>query len=663
MLSVPIRLKVGGALATPLLALFAVTTLEVRGAAQQVDEVREQTDLAKAAIGPSGAITRLQDEREWSTIELVGGQQSSPVGPSSYTELRAGTDRAVADLRQEIEEKGEAVASAFQPAFGALDALTAVRADIDESTTPRTPQTNLAFSQEVFERYSGIITSFFDATTRVSLAVDDTELRSGTRLADGAARQIDTMAVLILNLYVTGITPDGVDQPAEIAKLSQLRSAFDRNARQLRTVGGPLAALAADHYPAALTDQLIAVVDQAIATTVVDPFALSTAIDEATHGDYTEYQEAVAEAIVQRAGELNAAARSRQRWFGVLSAVVLVLATAIALAVSRSITRPLRSLTRQATDVARRRLPDAVAAVLATAPGDNVAKPDMPPVRVDSNDEVSDLGATLDRVQHVALDLAVEQVTLRRTLADTFINLGRRNQNLLGRQLDFITQLEGRETDPEVLANLFNLDHLATRMRRNAESLLVLAGAEPSRQWAAPVALNDIVRAALGEVEDYRRVSLRDVDPVTVLGFAAADLTHLLAELIENALVFSQRDRAVEIRGRRDAGREWDIGDGEEYILAIIDRGRGMPSGEVATANRRLAGVERFTVAPSKYLGHYVAGQLARRHGITIQLESSPWIGTTATILLPPRVLTAPLERSGEGQVLTSVQWGRPRHT
>jgi signal transduction histidine kinase len=571
------------------------------------------------------------------------GSRTSAGGPPSTSSAAnrhpAATDRALTDLRAEIDEKGHAVATAFEPAFATLDALETARTDVDQSTTPHTPWTNLVFSQEIFERYSGIITSFFDATTRVSMAVDDPELRAGTRLADTVARQSDTMAVLIVNLYVTGFTPGGVDQPPEIAKLSQLKLAFDRNARELRTARGPYAALAADHYPAALTDGLAAVVDQANATSVVDGSALSAAIDQPANGDYAEYQEALADAIVRRAGELNAAAQSRQRWFMVLSAIVLVLATAVAVAMSWSITRPLRSLTRQAKDIAQRRLPEAVAAVLATPPGENVERPEVPPVHVDSHDEVSDLVETLDRVQHVALDLAVEQVTLRRTLADTFVNLGRRNQNLLGRQLDFITELEGRETDPDVLANLFSLDHLATRMRRNAESLLVLAGAEPSRRWAAPVPLSDVVRAALGEVEDYRRVSLRGIEPVTVLGFAAGDLTHLLAELVENALVFSQRDRPVEIHGIH--GRH-----GAEYVLAVVDGGRGMPAGEVATANRRLAGVERFTVAPSKYLGHYVAGQLARRHGIAIQLESSPWTGTTATISLPGKLLTTTVEAS-----------------
>jgi len=221
---------------------------------------------------------------------------------------------------------------------------------------------------------------------------------------------------------------------------------------------------------------------------------------------------------------------------------------------------------------------------------------------------------------------------LRRNIADSFVNLGRRNQNLLGRQLDFITELETNETDADTLANLFRLDHLATRMRRNAESLLVLAGIDPPRQWAAPVRLTDVIRAALGEVEDYQRVTVRGVEPATILGSAAADLAHLLAELIENALVFSPPDQTVDIRGRNRP---------DGYTLAIIDSGLGMPPADVAAANRRLAGAESFTIAPSKYLGHYVAGNLAARHDIQVHLDNSPGNGITATIEIPHTLLTA----------------------
>src|SRR5690606_38253077 len=308
-----------------------------------------------------------------------------------------------------------------------------------------------------------------------------------------------------------------------------------------------------------------------------------------------------------------------------------VVAALAAWLVSRSITRPLRALTRQAKEMAERRLPEAVSDILETPLGEDVVVPSVEPISVATRDEVADVADALNTVQDSALDLAVEQAVLRRNIAASFVNLGRRDQNLLGRQLDFITELEANETDPDTLANLFRLDHLATRMRRNAESLLVLAGVEPPRKWAAPVRLTDVIRAALGEVEDYQRVTVRGLEPATVQWSDAADLAHLLAELIENALVFSPPDPAVDIRGRNrpDGG----------YTLAIIDSGLGMAPEDIAAANRRLAGAESFTIAPSKYLGHYVAGNLAARHNIRVHLDNSPGNGITTTVDLPPTLL------------------------
>ena len=349
-----------------------------------------------------------------------------------------------------------------------------------------------------------------------------------------------------------------------------------------------------------------------------------------------------------------------------LAALALGVAILVTWLVSRSITRPLRSLTRQATAMADHRLPEAVLDILDTPLGEDVEVPEVDPVAVHTRDEVSDVADALNTVQDTALDLAVEQAVLRRNIADSFVNLGRRNQNLLGRQLDFITELETNETNPDTLSNLFRLDHLATRMRRNAESLLVLAGVEPPRKWAAPVRLTDVIRAALGEVEDYQRVTVRGVEPATIVGAAAADLAHLLAELIENALVFSPPDQTVDIRGRsRRPERPWErkacpdgrgrgrhvprVGGADQvsgYTLAVIDSGLGMPPADIEAANRRLAGAESFTIAPSKYLGHYVAGNLAARHGIGVRLDASPGNGITATVNIPPAL---PHHRTGRG--------------
>jgi hypothetical protein len=180
------------------------------------------------------------------------------------------------------------------------------------------------------------------------------------------------------------------------------------------------------------------------------------------------------------------------------------------------------------------------------------------------------------------------------------------------------------------LATRFQLDPLATRMRRNAESLLVLAEIDPPRHRNEPVRCAAVIRAALGEVEDFRRVAVHAEPTTGLLGAAAADAAHLLAELIENALTFSPPDQIVEVHGDRHA---------TGYVVRIIDVGVGMPPEELDRANRRLAGTESFTIAPSKYLGHYVVGNLARRHGIAVRLAPSPGRGVTATVDIPGHLL------------------------
>jgi K+-sensing histidine kinase KdpD len=169
-------------------------------------------------------------------------------------------------------------------------------------------------------------------------------------------------------------------------------------------------------------------------------------------------------------------------------------------------------------------------------------------------------------------------------------------------------------------------------MRRNAESLLVLAGVEPQRHATAPAPLNDVIRGALGEVDEFHRVTFRSVQPVTVVGPAVADLAHLLAELIENALRFSPPEQPVEIRGHTYVAAG-------AYLISIIDQGQGMTPEEIELANRRLAQSEDFTVAPSRYLGHYVAAALAARHGIALSLEPSAPTGITARVQLPRELL------------------------
>jgi signal transduction histidine kinase len=343
--------------------------------------------------------------------------------------------------------------------------------------------------------------------------------------------------------------------------------------------------------------------------------------------DMLRLQQHVGSVIQARAATLQDEATRRMGLL--LGAVIICFIGSVYLATvaSRSIAAPLATLADEANRLAGERLPEAVRK--ATAGAD-----DAPPLTVavpaGASDEVRLVADALDRVQATAYSLATEQAMLRRSTTESLANLGRRNQNLLRRQLGFITSLEREESDPTGLANLFELDHLATRMRRNAESLLVLVGAASPRQWSEPLPIADVIRAAVSEVEEYRRVSLRRVDDALVAGAVVSGVAHMLAELVENGLAFSPPDADVEIQGRRV---------GDSYLIAITDQGIGMGRADLELANQRLRGEGDFITAPTRFLGHYVVGRLATDMDIDVQLAPSPVTGVTARIILPPSIV------------------------
>jgi signal transduction histidine kinase len=633
---VPIRIKLAAALAVPLLGLCLITAIEVVDTARDVERVHDQTELARASIGPAGVLTEIQDERTWTVTELIGADALIGVPVTDYDEAWNATDQAIAAFRDTVAGSSETVQNAYRPALDNLSALEEIRASVQNNTEVRGLD-QVPFADQVFTSYGELIEPFFDATERVAIAVDDSELRQWTTLVGRASQQVEGLANLSRRLALDSSLGDGINAPAEVAAASRLRDDFESVNQELLEAPEPFASVVDASFDHALVDGFSASLETALAGQQVSFDALLGSLNVPPTQGYMGLRDQLASGLNARADELNTDAASRERLYVGLAIATLTAALALTWLVSRSITRPLRSLTRQATEMAERRLPDAVNQILDTPPGEDVSVPRVAPVTVQTRDEVADVAAALNTVQDTALDLAIEQAVLRRNIADSFVNLGRRNQNLLGRQLDFITELESNETNPQTLSDLFRLDHLATRMRRNAESLLVLAGFDPPRKWAAPVRLSDVIRAALGEVEDYHRVNVRDVEPATILGSAAADLAHLMAELVENALVFSPPDQTVDIRGRQ---HRQDGPAAGSYVLAIIDAGLGMPDSEITAANRRLAGTESFTIAPSKYLGHYVAGNLASRHGIRVKLDHSPGNGVTATVTVPPDLLT-----------------------
>jgi PAS domain S-box-containing protein len=242
------------------------------------------------------------------------------------------------------------------------------------------------------------------------------------------------------------------------------------------------------------------------------------------------------------------------------------------------------------------------------------------------------------RVNGLVLNIrdVTEQAALRKSIGDLLHNLARRSQGLVDRQLELIDELERSEVDPDRLHELFRMDHLATRMRRNVENLIVLSGVEQRRRWSESVPLRDVVEAAVAEVEDYSRVQVAGIHDLTLAGRAASDVAHLLAELVENATSFSSPTTMVEVSGGPT---------GNGYVIEIEDHGIGMSDAELAETNRRLAEPLAADVAVSRMMGFHVVGRLAARHGIRVQLRHRWFGGVAALVLLPAALLGSAGER------------------
>jgi signal transduction histidine kinase len=314
----------------------------------------------------------------------------------------------------------------------------------------------------------------------------------------------------------------------------------------------------------------------------------------------------------------------RRLWVvSLVGAAGFLLTLLVTILLGRSINRRLTVLRTSALTLAREQLP-AVVARLRRGESVDVAA-EAPPVH-EGNDEIGQVGQAIDLVRQTAIRSAIDEARVRQGVNDMFRNLARRNQSLLQRQLSVLDDMERSATDPDVLEDLFKMDHLTTRMRRHAEGLIILSGAPPGRSWSAPVKLIDVMRGAVAEVEDYARVTASTQSRAALSGSAVTDVIHLLAELIENATTLSPPFTQVRVGGESVANG---------FAIEIEDRGLGLSPQRLAELNDRLANPPDINPANTEQLGLFVVGQLARRHGISVTLRPSPYGGTTAVALVP----------------------------
>jgi signal transduction histidine kinase len=338
----------------------------------------------------------------------------------------------------------------------------------------------------------------------------------------------------------------------------------------------------------------------------------------------------LASVTAQASALQQGAVRSREltEW-AVVALLLLVLLGSVIMA--RSLIIPLRRLRTDALDVAGRRLPDMVRQ-LSESQGE-AGSLQIEPVGIDSTDEVGEVARAFDQVHSEAIRLAGEEALLRANLNAMFVNLSRRSQTLVERQLDILDTLEQSEPDSDRLSSLFRLDHLATRMRRNSENLLVLAGYEAPRKWTEAVPLVDVLRASISEIEQYERISLNVQPGIAIAGRAVNDVVHLVAELLENAAVFSSEDTEVLVVAQ--------LLTSGGALIEITDEGLGIAADELAYVNWRLDNPPVIDVSVSRRMGLFVVGRLAARHGIRARLRPAPRGGLSALIWMPGAIATA----------------------
>jgi len=356
----------------------------------------------------------------------------------------------------------------------------------------------------------------------------------------------------------------------------------------------------------------------------------------------TQTERAVGQAEVDLAASARSQANAKLHNLyltGGLGLAAVVVSLGLSLWIAIRLTRRLRGLRDSALEMANVRLPAVVQRLRA---GENVDVAAQMPRLEPSPDEIGQVKAAFNAAQRTAVEAAVHEASVRRGISDVFRNLARRSQALLERQVTLLDSLERRAAEPDDLENLFSIDHLTTRMRRHAESLIVLAGDSPNRAFRDAVPFVDVLRAAAAEVEDYTRVRVVCRTSAALASPAVADVIHMLAEFVENATIFSPRGTEVRVTGEMVA---------KGFAVDIEDRGLGMDDEQFETVNASLANPPLFDPSGSDRFGLFVAAQLARRHDIRVKLRRSDYGGVT-TIVLIPLGLVIPAKALGDGAAL-----------
>ncbi|HEX4089966.1 MAG TPA: nitrate- and nitrite sensing domain-containing protein, partial [Trebonia sp.] len=618
----PIRLFLIGMFAVPLLSLVGLwafsASLTVPGAISDHSFSVYSLTLTSPAVAT--LTTELPTEQQQTYLWLLSGRQASE---SPLIATRATISKALPGAESALQTLGSSASTATVTDLNALEAglrrLPGIRQSVDAGTM--TPAA-------AFQAYSDIIDTQYQ--TYYASTLD-----RGASLQAAGIGSID--AVLALELGGREVTlVDGalqvdrgqLDPGARRLFISTAANRQFLMSQALSVLPPSLRASFAAVTRSAAYRQFQALESQILAAPADQPVPVNATAWNSSSGTVFG---AMLDAEIGDAAKLSAMAggasdslRNEAILAGGVGLLAVIVSVFLLVWFGRKVTRDLTRLDSSVLSMAQERLPRVVERLRR---GDDVdVAAESPAPAGSSIGEISQIARSFGIVQEAAVRAAVEQARLRKGVNQVFLNISMRNQSLLHRQLGMLDSMERRTGDPGALADLFRLDHLTTRMRRHAEGLIILSGATPGRGWRDPVPVVDVLRAAVAEVEDYVRVDVLSESRDLIAGSAVNDVIHLVAELVENAAVFSPPNTRIEVRADR-------VGVG--LVAEIEDRGLGLSQEELSDINRRLASPPEFDPANSDQLGLFVVSRLAARHAIKVSLRQSAFGGTTAILLLP----------------------------
>jgi hypothetical protein len=625
-----IRAKIITLLLPPLVSLFGLwifATSTSAGAALAL--VATQTNYNEAAQPAGNVLIDLEQERKLSVVYVAGNRTDN----KALTAQRLHTDQTIAEYRKhalggkEQDAASDLMKQKLNDTLNAIGALPTGRQAVDLGQIDRAGIMQL-YAMPIEAIYSMYLAVLHTEDPRIGTD-------SGIAVQLNQAREVLAQEDTILE----GVAAQGRFLRSDASDLVQ---AIGAQRFEYRVVAGQLPEPTLSAYEEIYKGQAAATLRG-----LEDALAANAKANSAVPIDMTAWRTSYAtfvgqmnvlehsfgDQIVARSTPIGVSIFVRLAVAALAGLIAIVLSVLLSIRIGRSLIRRLSGLRRDAQSLADVRLPAVVARLRR---GDEVDIAAETPDLEYGIDEIGGVGNAFSAVQRTAVRSAVQEAQLRRGLNDVFLNIARRSQTLLHRQLAMLDHMERRATDPEELESLFRIDHLATRMRRHAEDLVILAGATPGRGWRNPVPMVDIIRGSVSEVEDYARITFVALPEASVIGRAVADIIHLLAELLENATSYSPPHTQVQITGQL-------VPNG--YAMEIEDRGLGMTAEAIAEANARLAMPPEFDPANSARLGLFVVALLGARHRVRVTLRTSPYGGVTAVVLIPPDLIVGDAEQ------------------